>query len=150
MHSSISCATCEGRGKCPSCDGTGTNPHLHSPEPKCPHCSGTGMCSECDGAGKNAMAMPRYHGSLLTQGLLWAVIVIGIFWATSLIRNSRLHGLAVILIWTVSWCLILYRNAKRHERRHNQLEVLIHAKSPSSTGIVPMHVHGQNGRAASK
>ena len=117
MHSSNSCAQCEGTGRCPNCNGTGTNPHLNSTEPKCPHCSGTGMCSECDGTGKSAMAMPLYHGSLLKQGLLWAVIVIAIFWATSLFSNSRFYGVAVSVIWTVSWCLILYRNAKRHERR---------------------------------
>jgi len=78
------------------------------------------MCSECDGTGKSAIAMPLYHGSLLKQAMLWAIIVIGLWWAISLFSNNRFYLLAVSLIWTVSWCLILYRNAKRHERRHNQ------------------------------
>jgi hypothetical protein len=64
--------------------------------------------------------MPLYHGNLVKQGLVWAVVVIAIWWASSLFSNSRFYGLAVILIWMLSWCLILYRNAKRHEQRHNQ------------------------------
>jgi len=121
MHSSAECAHCEGTGRCPECNGTGANPHLNSADPKCPHCFGTpGICPECDGTGKSSIAMPLYRGSVLKQGLVWAAIVIAIFWATSFFSNSRFYALAVSLIWTVSWCLILYRNAKRYERRHDQ------------------------------
>ncbi len=64
--------------------------------------------------------MPLYHGSLIKQGLFWAVIAIAVFWATSFFSNSRFYAIALMLIWTIAWWLILYRNAKRHERRHHQ------------------------------
>lgn len=78
------------------------------------------MCSECDGTGKSAMAMPLYHGSLLKHGLLWAFIVVALWWVVSLFSNSWIYSAAVSLIWTVAWWLVLYRNKQRHERRHDQ------------------------------
>jgi len=118
MHRSSQCARCEGTGRCPDCNGTGTNRHLNSTDPKCPECSATGVCSECDGSGKSPIAMPLYRGSLLRQGLIWAGMVIAAaWWAASVFNKSRFYAVLVILIWTVFWCVVLYRNAKRHERR---------------------------------
>jgi hypothetical protein len=116
MHSSAQCARCEGTGRCPDCNGTGTR-HLNSTDPKCPECSATGVCKECDGSGKSPIAMPLYRGSLLKQGILRAGVVIAVWWATSLFNKSRFYAVVVILIWTVSWCVVLYCNTKRHERR---------------------------------
>lgn len=117
MHSSAQCARCEGTGRCPDCNGTGTNRHLNSADPRCPECSATGICGECDGGGKSPIAMPLYQGSPLKQGLLWAGVVIAVWWAISLLNKSRFYAVVGVLIWTVSWCAVLYRNAKRHESR---------------------------------
>lgn len=117
MHSSAQCARCEGSGKCRECNGTGTNPHLNSVDPKCPECSATGRCNPCDGAGESSIALPLYRGSLLKHGILWAGVVLAVWWvAVLLFGRSRFYGLVVILIWTVCLCLILYCNARRHER----------------------------------
>ena len=67
------------------------------------------------------MAMPLYNGSVLKQGLFWAAVVVTIFLATSVFSNSRYYPVGLSALWTVSWCVILYRNSKRHERRHESL-----------------------------
>jgi hypothetical protein len=118
MYSSAECARCEGSGMCRDCNGSGTNPHLNSADPKCPECSATGRCSECDGTGKSPSAMPLYQGSLLKHGVLWAGVAIAVWSGTVLLfAKSRFFGLIAIVIWTVSWCLMLYRNARRYEHR---------------------------------
>ena len=43
------CLFCEGDGQCSACDGTGINPHMNEPEPKCQRCAGTGVCAQCLG-----------------------------------------------------------------------------------------------------
>src|SRR5689334_1209864 len=124
MHSSAQCAHCEGTGTCPECNGTGINPHFNSADPKCLHCYDiSGKCPECDGTGQSSIAMPLYQGSLLGQGLFWAAVVIAIFLVTSTFSNTRLYAVVLSILWTVSWCLILYRNAKRHEKRHESTGV---------------------------
>jgi len=63
-----------------------------------------------------------YRGSLLKHGILWAGVVIALWWAAVLLfGRSRFYGLVVILIWIVCLCLILYRNARRHERRRQSV-----------------------------
>jgi hypothetical protein len=62
--------------------------------------------------------MPLYSGSVLKHGLLWAGVVIAVWWISSLFANSRFYALAAVAVWTASWCLVLYFNAKRHERRN--------------------------------
>jgi Flp pilus assembly protein TadB len=61
-----------------------------------------------------------YQGSLLRQGLTWAAVVIAAVGVASLFSKARYYVLAMILIWTGLWCLIMYRNSKRHERRHEE------------------------------
>ena len=45
-----------------------------------------------------------------------------VWWASALLLGKgRFYGLVVIMIWTVSWCLMLYRNARRHERHRESV-----------------------------
>jgi hypothetical protein len=41
-----SCYVCDGRGRCPSCNGIG-----RTGMQRCNYCGGTGVCSNCQGTG---------------------------------------------------------------------------------------------------
>ena len=45
------CGTCQGSGKCISCNGTGTKT-VSGKLQSCGYCHGTGKCFECGGTGK--------------------------------------------------------------------------------------------------
>lgn len=119
MHSSAQCLHCEGRGKCPDCDGSGINRDLNTNEVKCAECSATERCNECDGSGKSSLAMPLYKGSLLTNGLIWAAIVLLVFCAFSFFSSSRFYTMAIALVWTIGWIAVLCANHRKHERRNS-------------------------------
>jgi hypothetical protein len=58
-HGPNICLFCEGAGRCSACEGTGTNPHINEPEPKCQRCSGTGVCAQCLGTEKGYVRPPE-------------------------------------------------------------------------------------------
>lgn len=58
VHSPNICTFCGGNGKCSPCDGTGVNPHVNEPEPKCQRCSGSGVCAHCLGTGSAYLRPP--------------------------------------------------------------------------------------------
>ena len=105
------CTFCEGSGRCEECHGTGTNPHLNSPDPKCPHCSATGVCPECDGGGK-APIWRSHKGNVLKYGIFWAAGLIVFFGALAVVANRWLSGL-MLVAWTAFWYVIFYRDAQR-------------------------------------
>lgn len=59
---SMQCQRCEGRGKCPTCKGTGRSGYfLLKPQswaPKCWRCDGTASCNRCKGSGEVADYTP--------------------------------------------------------------------------------------------
>ena len=62
----------------------------------------------------------------MKHGIFWAGVVIAVWWTTVLLLgNGRVNGLVVIVIWTVSWCLMLYRNqddtSVTKSQRHNPI-----------------------------
>lgn len=107
------CTFCEGLGKCEECHGTGTNPHLNSPEPRCPHCSGTGVCPECEGSGKAPLWRP-HKGNLLIYGIAWALGLIAFFGVLSAVRNRWIIALLMVG-WSAFWYVLFYRDSQRRK-----------------------------------